>query len=48
MNTVTTFSIAMNDDLALQVWCQASEEDQAAGIAIVTACMESAQDVSLT
>ena len=32
----------------LQVWCQASEDDQAAGIAIVTACMEAAQDVSLT
>ena len=31
----------------LQVWCQASEDDQAAGIAIVTACMEAAQDVSL-
>ena len=33
--------------LLLQVWCQASEDDQAAGIAIVTACMEAAQDVSL-
>lgn len=33
--------------LLLQVWCQASEDDQAVGIAIVTACIKAAQDVSL-
>ena len=28
------------------MWCQAPEEDQAAGIGLVVACIDAAQDVS--